>query len=59
MTAAVVDLQTLIVINLIVADAATDPPPDGCELIDVTNGPPCSIGWTYDPATGLFAPPVT
>jgi len=59
MTAAVVDLQTLIVLNLIVADAATDPPPDGCELIDVTNGPPCSIGWKYDPATGLFAPPVT
>ena len=58
MKAAVVDLQTMIVLNIIMADANVDPAPDGCELVDITNGPDCNIGWVYDPTTGTFAPPV-
>jgi hypothetical protein len=57
MIAAVVDLTTLIVINIIVADAFTDRAPDGCELVDITAGPSCAIGWIYDPATGAFSDP--
>lgn len=56
MRAAVVDILTNIVINIIVADAATDPAPDGTLLIDVTDIP-CEIGWIYDPATGTFSDP--
>lgn len=55
MKAAVVDLQTMIVLNIIMADASVDPAPDGCELIDVTNGPECNIGWVYDSASGTFS----
>ena len=57
MIAAVVQLLGLIVINIIMADANVDTPPDGCELIDITNGPQCGIGWVYDPATGTFSNP--
>jgi len=57
MIAAVVQLLGLIVINIIMADANVDPPLDGCELIDITNGPQCGIGWIYDPATGTFSDP--
>lgn len=56
MRAAVVDLSTYIVVNIIIADASKDPPPDGCMLIDVTDVY-CSIGWIYDPQTGTFSPP--
>lgn len=56
MRAAVVDLITNIVINIIVANPATDPAPDGSLLIDVTDIP-CDIGWVYDPATGTFSDP--
>ena len=57
MIAAVVQLSDLVVINIIMADANVDPAPDGCELIDITNGPACAIGWVYDPATGTFSDP--
>ena len=43
MRAAVVDIITNIVINIIVANPATDPAPDGTLLIDVTDIP-CDIG---------------
>lgn len=61
MRAAVVDLLNNIVINIIVANPAVDPAPEGTLLVDVTNVP-CDIGWVYDPATGTFTdpnPPVT
>jgi len=54
MVAAVVQLSNLIVLNIIMADANVDPPPNGCELIDITNGPQCGIGWFYNPANGTF-----
>jgi hypothetical protein len=57
MVAAVVDLVTFLVINTIMANAAIDPAPDGCELIDITNQLEVSIGWSYDPATQTFSPP--
>jgi len=56
MRAAVVDLLTNIVINIIVANPAVDPAPEGMLLVDVTNTP-CDIGWIYDPATGTFSDP--
>jgi len=56
MRAAVVDILTNIVINIIVANASVDPAPDGTLLIDVTDIT-CDIGWVYDPATGTFADP--
>lgn len=56
MRAAVVDLLTNIVINIIVANAAVDAPPDGTLLVDVTDVF-CDIGWVYDPATGTFSDP--
>lgn len=56
MRAAVVDILTNIVINIIVADPAVDPAPDGTLLIDVTDIP-CQIGWIYNPATGTFSDP--
>ena len=54
--AAVVDITTNIVINVIVANYATDPAPDGTFLIDVTDVL-CSVGWIYDTATGTFTDP--
>jgi hypothetical protein len=57
MIAAVVQLIDFVVLNIIVADANVDLPPDGCELIDITNGPACNIGWVYDPANGTFSNP--
>lgn len=56
MRAAVVDLLTNIVINIIVADAGVDPAPEGTMLVDVTDVP-CDIGWLYDPNTGTFSDP--
>jgi hypothetical protein len=57
MRAAVIDLQTNIVANVIVADAIFDPAPEGFFLVDVTNVF-CGIGWIYDPQTGEFTNPV-
>ena len=57
MNSAVVSQDTLIVMNIIVADPAVDPPPSGCVLIGLTDGEPCDIGWTYDPATNTFSNP--
>jgi hypothetical protein len=56
MRAAVVDRQTNIVVNVIVADASSDLPPDGCLLVDIDNLA-CDIGWTYDPIVVDFINP--
>lgn len=56
MKAAVVEIATNIVVNIIVADPNVDPPPEGCILVDCTDTP-CDIGWVYDPQTGTFSPP--
>lgn len=56
MRAAVVDLATNVVVNIIVADASSDPPPEDCILIDVENMI-CNIGWVFDPIMIDFVPP--
>jgi len=61
--AAVVDSETNIVLNTIVADAAIDPPPDGTYLVDIPEGVYCNIGYFWSgteflpPAETEFAPP--
>jgi len=57
MNCAVVDNNTMIVINVIVADPAIDPPPDGCILVGLIEGEFCDIGWVYDPSTNTFSNP--
>ena len=56
MKAAVVDLATNTVVNIIVADAMYDRAPDGCMLIDIENMT-CDIGWTFDSIMIDFVPP--
>jgi hypothetical protein len=59
MKLAVVDLETNIVMNIIVADEDCAPP-DGCFLVNVDDIW-CDMGALYDPATGAFvdiSPPV-
>ena len=45
------------VINIIVADPAVDPAPEGCTLVVLPDDSPVSFGWIYDPATGQFTDP--
>ena len=52
MQAAVVDIQTNIVVNIIVADEGCIPQ-DGCFLVNVDDIW-CDMGALYDPATGTF-----
>lgn len=61
MRAAVVDSETLIVVNVIVVDSLDDVAPDGCFLVDADNSV-CAPGWVYDPIINDFYdpnPPVT
>jgi hypothetical protein len=44
---AVARLNDGLIINMIVAEA-TDLPPYGCQLIEVPEGIPCSIAWTWN-----------
>jgi len=45
------------VINIIIADPAVDPAPEGCTIIGIPDDSPVSFGWIYDPATGTFTDP--
>lgn len=44
---AVCRLSDGLVVNVIVA-LPSDPPQDGCQLVEVMNGMPCDIGWTWN-----------
>jgi len=55
-TSALVDAETLIVVNVIVADPAVDPAPPGYLLIGLQPGQDCQAGYIYDPATDTFSP---
>lgn len=56
---AVVQLSDGLVANIIVA-LPSDPAQDGCQLVEVMNGQPCDIGWTWDGAQFVDPnPPVT
>jgi hypothetical protein len=48
MAAAVVDTITNVVVNKIVADAATDIAPDGTYLVNIPDGVMCDIDWLWD-----------
>lgn len=41
-------IQNNTVVNVIVADPAVDPSPEGHIMIALSNDSPVSIGWTYD-----------
>ena len=58
MVSAVVQNSDETVINIIMADPAIDPAPDGCTLVALPEGSPVTFGWIYDPATGQFTAPV-
>lgn len=45
------------VTNIIVANPAVDPAPEGCTLVALSDDSPVSFGWIYDPATGQFTDP--
>lgn len=51
---AVVRIADGVVVNRIVAEP-TDPAPDGCMLVDVSDVP-CDIGWTYFRGEFLLIP---
>ena len=56
-TSALVDAETLIVVNVIVADPAVDPAPPGYLLIGLQPGQDCQAGYIYDPVPGALTPP--
>jgi hypothetical protein len=56
MVAAVVDATSLLVVNLIMANAQEDPPYQGTFLVDVAEQN-CGIGWAYDPILRVFVEP--
>ena len=53
MHCAVVDLTTNMVINVIIADFANDPHPEGTLLVGLPEGNIVSFGWKYN-ADGAF-----
>jgi hypothetical protein len=50
-------IQNNIVTNLIMADAAFHPAPEGYVMVNVDQNNHPQIGSAYDPATGGFTPP--
>jgi hypothetical protein len=48
MRCAVVEISSGLVTNLIIADPAVDPAPDGSLLIGLPDDSPVSIGWIWD-----------
>jgi hypothetical protein len=57
MVSAVVQNNDETVINIIVADPAIDPAPEGCTLIALPEGSPVTFGWIYNPSNGTFTDP--
>ena len=57
MNSALVDQQTNIVVNIIVANPDVDPAPPGMLMIGLPENSDVSIGWIYNPATGQFTNP--
>lgn len=59
MIGAVVNQASNIVENVVVLGESPWSPPDGYICVDVTDlDPQPGIGWSYDPATQQFTPPV-
>jgi len=57
MRSALVNQGTNVVENVIIADPATDPSPDGYSMIGLPDRSPVCIGWVYDPSSGEFTNP--
>ena len=57
MNSAVVDQNTQIVVNIVVADPTIDPPPVGCILVGLAVDEPCDIGWVYNSGSNTFSDP--
>lgn len=57
MRSALVNQQTYIVDNVIIADPSVDPAPIGYDMIALPPDSPVSIGWIYNPSTGEFTNP--
>jgi hypothetical protein len=58
MRAAVIDINTNIVIGVIMGDAAIVPAYDGTFLINLPEDSLVGIGWGYDPVTQQFIDPM-
>lgn len=56
MRCALVENSTNLVVNLIMADPATDNAPDGFILIGLSDEDPVEIGWSWDGEH--FNPPI-
>lgn len=58
MRCALVNNDSLVVENVIIANPAGDQAPAGYMLVSLPDESPVFIGWTFNPATGVFSPPV-
>ena len=58
MRSAMIDLNTNVVVGVIMADATVDRAPSGTFLINLPDDSPAGIDWTYDPETQEFTAPV-
>lgn len=56
---ALVNAATNIVENVIIADPAVDPAPEGYFLVGLPDDTTVVGGWVYNPATQEFLPPST
>lgn len=54
MRSAMVDINTNIVVGVIMADATIDLAPDGTFLVNLPDDSPVGFDWVYDPATQQF-----
>jgi len=54
MRSAMIDLNTNVVVGVIMADASIDRAPYNTFLINLPEGSPVGIDWVYDPTTQQF-----
>jgi hypothetical protein len=57
MRIALIDNQTNMVENIIIADPSVDPTPEGYTMIIIPEDIPVSAGWIYDFQTNTFIDP--
>jgi hypothetical protein len=58
MRSAMIDINTNIVVGVIMADASVDLPPKDTFLINLPDDSPVGIDWLYDPSTQQFTNPL-
>jgi hypothetical protein len=56
-TCALVQNSNETVVNMIVADPAVDPAPEGYTIVGLPEGSPVTFGWIYNPTDGTFTDP--